>query len=177
MVITNKLRAGEQIPAQIYVKRRKGRPAKDVGGVHEYYTPVYQNGQVDQEVMDFFQTEPGQIGLEIESNSRRIYEQRDYYMMPQNRTQQSMQMVQQGYDSLGGGYGSYPMFNNKRPYRRHEDSYSDYEEPDGSNFNESSSEFEEEEITEEEDEQLNLSDSDDFTGDDDQNDDDEEDEQ
>lgn len=74
-----------------------------------------------------------------------------------------------------GGYGM--MFNNKRTYRRHEDSYTDYDEPDNSHFNESSSEFEEEEITEEEDEQLNLSDSDDFSGDDEQNDDDEEDEQ
>ena len=31
LVISSKLRMGEQIPAQIYVKRKKGRPARDSG--------------------------------------------------------------------------------------------------------------------------------------------------
>lgn len=42
------------------------------------------------------------------------------------------------------------MFNSKRSYRRHEDSFSDYDVSD-QNFSESS-EFQEEELTEEEEE-------------------------
>ena len=66
--------------------------------------------------------------------------------------------------------------NNKRSYRRHEDSYTEYDESANANFTESS-EFEEEEITEEEDEQLNLTDSDSFSNQQDINDDEEEEEQ
>lgn len=127
-------------------------------------------------MQDFFQNDSPQISQEIETLARNVYEQRDFYMKPENRTSQQMPN-QQMYGQLGG-YGGYNMmFNNKRAYRRHEDSYTDYDEPDNSHFNESSSEFEEEEITEEEDEQLNLTDSEDSFGDDEQNDDDEEDEQ
>lgn len=124
--------------------------------------------------MDFFQIEPALI-QEIESVVRGVYEQRDFYMRPEQRISQSTN--QQMYGAMNN-YGGYNMtYNNRRTYRRQEDSYTDYDEPDNSHFNESSSEFEEEEITEEEDEQLNLSDSDELSGDDEQNDDDEEDEQ
>lgn len=54
LVINNKIRIGEQLPALIYVKRRKGRPARDTGSNNEYHTPVYKSGQVDPEVMQFF---------------------------------------------------------------------------------------------------------------------------
>lgn len=62
LIINAKLRVGEQIPAQIYVKRKKGRPARDSSSDAGYFTPVYQSGQIDQEVVDFFQNESPQIG-------------------------------------------------------------------------------------------------------------------
>lgn len=41
LVIGSKLRMGEQIPAQIYIKRKKGRPARDSSSDSDFYTPVY----------------------------------------------------------------------------------------------------------------------------------------
>jgi len=54
LLLTTRMRAGENIPTQIFIKRRKGRPSKDTGVSHDYFTPVYIDGHVDQEVIDFF---------------------------------------------------------------------------------------------------------------------------
>ncbi|CAL6055011.1 SNF2_family helicase [Hexamita inflata] len=165
LLINTKMRAGENIPSQIYIKRRKGRPSKDTGVAHDYYTPVYTNGQVDQEVMDFFGTDSPQIAQEIDNLAKTIYEQREYYMRPENRQPTMQTAPVQQFGQIGSYYGNnggMNMFNSKRSYRRHEDSFSDYDVSD-QNFSESS-EFQEEELTEEEEEQLNMSDSNNISG-------------
>lgn len=66
MLINTKLRGGDNIPAEIYIKRRKGRPAKDSGVSHDYYTPVFDNGEVDSEIIEFFNQDGQHIATEIE---------------------------------------------------------------------------------------------------------------
>lgn len=55
--INAKMRTGTKVPQHIYIKRKKGRPAKDIGGGHEYYTPVFITGNIDEEVIQFFMDE------------------------------------------------------------------------------------------------------------------------
>lgn len=66
MLINTKLRGGDNIPAEIYIKRRKGRPSKDSGVSHDYYTPVFENGEVDAEIIEFFNQDGQHIATEIE---------------------------------------------------------------------------------------------------------------
>ncbi|KAH0576412.1 SNF2 family helicase [Spironucleus salmonicida] len=99
-LLNQRLRTGESVPHTIFIKRRKGRPSKDTGVAHEFYTPVFRIGQIETDVLQFFYSDSPQLASDVEQLAKKIYEQRDFYLRPENRNQVSQPTSAPTYNSM-----------------------------------------------------------------------------